>query len=181
MPDYAAFLRGINVGARQAKGAQLRSCLERVGLEDVSTFRASGNVVFTDPDGGSADALTGRVEEALAGALGYQVVVFLRTAAQTRAIARHEPFPAKAVKASEGKLQVLLLAKKPAAGARKRALGEATGEDRLAIRGRELYWLPSGRMRDSGLDLKAIEDAIGPTTMRTKGTMALMAEKFFSD
>ena len=36
--------------------------------------------------------------------------MFLRTAKQVRAIAAHQPFPAKTVERSEGKLQVALLA-----------------------------------------------------------------------
>jgi hypothetical protein len=35
-------------------------------------------------------------------------------------------------------------------------------------------------MRDSGLDLKAVEKLTGPWTMRTKGTVELLAEKYFT-
>ena len=44
---------------------------------------------------------------------------------------------------------------------------------------RELYWLPSGGIRDSRLDFAAIEQRIGPTTTRTKGTIGELARKFF--
>ena len=50
-------------------------------------------------------------------------------------------------------------------------------EDRLALRGSELYWLPSGGMRDSGLDLRALEAGLGPWTMRTKGTIEQIAAR----
>jgi len=44
---YVALLRGINVGGKTLiKMADLRTCVEQVGLEDVSTFIASGNVLF---------------------------------------------------------------------------------------------------------------------------------------
>jgi hypothetical protein len=36
-------------------------------------------------------------------------------------------------------------------------------------------------MADSALDLKAIERAIGPTTMRTKGTVEAIAGRYFGD
>ena len=97
-----------------------------------------------------------------------------------RAIAAREPFPAKFVKASDGKLQVAMLAEKPSGSARKQVLALATDEDRLVFGDLELYWLPSGGMRDSGLDLKAVEKLAGPWTMRTKGTVELLAEKYFS-
>ena len=136
MPRYAAFLRGINLARnRRISSAELRGAFEDAGLEDVATFRTSGNVVFEGS--GAPAALRARIEQALADATGHEVVVFLRAAL-------------------------------------------ATGEDRLAFGDRELYWLPSGGMRDAALDLQAIERLVGPTTMRTKGTMERLAAKLFA-
>ena len=56
----------------------------------------------------------------------------------------------------------------------------STDEDRLAIEGRELYWLPSGGTIDSELDLKTIGSALGLATMRTKGTIERIAAKHFT-
>jgi uncharacterized protein (DUF1697 family) len=174
---YAAFLRGINLGPRRRIGsADLRALFEEMGFRDVDTFRTSGNVVFDAGPKPRADS----IEEALAEAVGYDVAIFLRTASEIRALADHQPFTARVVKASKGKLQVVLLSAKPAAGARKQVLALATDEDRLAFGDRELYWLPSGGTRDSGLDLKTIEKLLGSTTMRTKGTIDLMAAKYFT-
>jgi hypothetical protein len=82
------------------------------------------------------------------------------------------------VAASAGKLQVSMLLEPPGAKVRREVLAMATDEDRLDIRGRELYWLPSGGMLDSSLDLKAIDAALGFSTMRTKGTIDLIAAKY---
>lgn len=178
-PTHAAFLRGVNLaGKRKAGSAELRSCLEGIGLEEVGTFRTSGNVVLAagrEP----AAKLTARLEGALRDSFGFEVKVFLRTAKQVLAIAAHEPFPAKAVARSEGKLQVALLEEKPSAGIRKQVLALATDEDRLAFGERELYWLPSGRMRDAGLNLRAVESLTDAWTMRTKATIELLGVKFF--
>ena len=46
---------------------------------------------------------------------------------------------------------------------------------------RELYWLPSGRMLETTLDLKAIERLLGPLTMRTKNTVEQIAAKHFAE
>jgi hypothetical protein len=73
-----------------------------------------------------------------------------------------------------------MLAKKPSPSLRKQVVALATDEDRLDFGDLELYWLPSGMMRDSGLDLKAVEKLVGPWTMRTKGTLELLAEKYFA-
>jgi uncharacterized protein (DUF1697 family) len=59
----------------------------------------------------------------------------------------------------------------------KKTLALATDEDLLAIEGRELYWLPSGGISESGLDLKAIDAALGAGTMRTMGTVEQIAAK----
>jgi len=180
MDRYAAFLRGINIGGRRVKNDELRSCCERMGFGDVAIFRASGNVILGTEEGDDPAELITRIEAGLEESLGYEVVVFLRMAAQVRAIARHEPFAAGLVEASAGKLQVALLVSAPGSPAKKRVLAMATDEDRLAIRGRELYWLPSGGMMDSSLDLKAIESALGPWTMRTKGMIEQIAAKHFA-
>jgi uncharacterized protein (DUF1697 family) len=180
MPRYAAFLRGVNLGSRRkVSGADLRACFEGAGFEAVRTFRTSGNVVF-DAGRASGKRLTATIEQALADAVGFDVVVFVRTASEIEAIAAHTPFPAKSVAGSKGKLQVSLLSAKPGASARKQVLALATDADRLAFGDRELYWLPSGGTRESALDGAAIETLLGPSTMRTKGTLDLLAAKFFA-
>jgi uncharacterized protein (DUF1697 family) len=179
MERYVAFLRGMNLGGRRIKNEELRREFETLDFANVSCFRASGNVIFAAEAEDEA-GLTMRIEAGLGEALGYEVPVYLRDAAELRAIAAHEPFDAKALSSSKGKLQVAFLRTAPKAAARKRALALATDDDLLAIEGRELYWLPSGGMSDSELDLKAIVAALGPTTIRTKGTVELIAAKYFN-
>ena len=176
MERYVAFLRGMNLGNRRIKNEELRAELEALGFEDVATFRASGNVIF-DAEAKSEAALTKKVEAGLGEALGYEVTTFLRPIAELAKIAAREPFEAKLVAASTGKLQVSLLAKKPTAAARRKALALAGDEDRLAIEGRELFWLPSAGTLESDLDLRAIDKALGQGTMRTKGTIDQIAAK----
>ena len=181
MPRYAAFLRGVNLGRnRRVSSTELRAQFEQMGFEDVDTFRTSGNVAFVagrEPLAG----MTERIEQGLAGALGYEVAVFLRTASRLRAMAEQRPFDPSLVEASKGKLQVSLLSSKPASGTRTKVLALATDADRLEFGDQELYWLPSGGIRDSDLNSKAIEKLLGPTTMRTKGTIDQLAAKYFAD
>ena len=181
MSRYAAFLRGINLGSRRrVSNLDLRSLFEELGFEEVATFRGSGNIAFESP--GAVEAkLTGRIEKGLAKSLGFDVTVFLRSAAEIRAIAAQRPFEPGALKSSKGKLQVALLPRKPATGACKKVLAETTDYDRLAFGERELYWLPSGGTRDSALNFKAIEELVGPTTTRTKGTIEELSSKHFAD
>lgn len=176
MERYAAFLRGVNLGNRRIRNEALRAEFEALGFEAVATFRASGNVIFT-AGGGKEAALAKRIEAGLGEALGYEVPVFLRSCAELAAIASREPFEPQLLRASRGKLQVSLLARKPAAAARKKALALAGEDDRLAIEARELFWLPSGGISESALDLRAIDAALGKGTMRTKGTIDQIAAR----
>jgi uncharacterized protein (DUF1697 family) len=136
-------------------------------------------VVF-DTGAEAPGELASRIEQALEASLGYEVAVFLRSAAEIRAIAGHEPFDPALVERSDGKLQVMLLSARPAATVRKKALALATDEDRLAFGERELYWLPNGGISDSALDLAAISGLVGSTTVRTKGTVERLAAKYFA-
>jgi len=178
MSRYVAFLRGMNLGGRRIKNEELRRHFEEMAFERASTFRASGNVVFSDPGRESESKLAQRVEIELDQRLGYDVPVFLRNMEEVAAIAAQQPFEPKHVEKSKGKLQVSLLKKKPSAAAKKKALAQATDEDLLAIEGRELYWLPSGGISESDLDLKAVDRALGPGTIRTMGTIEQLTSKY---
>jgi uncharacterized protein (DUF1697 family) len=204
MSRYVAFLRGMNVGGHRLTNDELRGHFLALGFTDVATFRASGNVVFAgtssggesssprgDPspaaalaaEGRSSELLAARIEEGLESLLGYAVPTFVRGADEVRAIAALQPFAAERVAASGGKLQVSLLGASPTPEVRAEVLSMATGEDGLSFGAsspegeRELYWLPSGGLLESELDLKAIDRLLGPSTMRTKGTIELIARK----
>jgi uncharacterized protein (DUF1697 family) len=178
MPNHAAFLRGVNLGPKRRVSAdELRSLFAEMGFEEVDAFRTSGNVVF-GAGREARDKLAARIEKAMAKSLGFDVTVFLRTAAEVRDIAEHDPFPGAS---SAGKLQVALLRDKPAARTRTAVLELATDSERLAFGGRELYWLPSGGTRDSAPFLGAVGKLLGDeTTMRTKQTMEKLAAKYFA-
>jgi uncharacterized protein (DUF1697 family) len=176
MERYVAFLRGINLGGRRITNDELRRCFEELGLGEVSCFRASGNVLFAAEERDEESARE-RLEAGLAKALGYTVPVFLRSAAALKAVSAQVPFDPALVSASKGKLQIAFLPARPGAGARKQVLALSGDADRLALKGRELYWLPSGNMSDSDLDLKTLESLLGPWTMRTKGTVEQIAAK----
>jgi uncharacterized protein (DUF1697 family) len=177
MDPYVAFLRGMNLGNRRIENEELRRHFEAMGFEEVATFRASGNVIFSTPRREAEAKLASRVEAELDERLGYDVPVFLRSSEEIAAVAAHEPFGASAVAKSKGKLQVSFLKKKPTAAARKKVLALASDDDLLAIEGRELYWLPSGGISESDLDLKAIDAALGAGTLRTMGTVEQIAVK----
>lgn len=179
MDRYVAFLRGVNLGSRRrVRNEDLRRCFEEIGLEEVATFRASGNVIFATPKREAEGKLTKRIEAGLGERLGFDVTVFLRRCEELAEVAAREPFDRKLVARSKGKLQVAFYAKKPSAKAKEAILGLSSDEDRLAIEGRELFWLPSAGISESDLDWKPIDVALGQGTMRTMGTVEQIAAKY---
>jgi uncharacterized protein (DUF1697 family) len=178
VPRYAAFLRGINVGGHRITGEELCAAIAEAGLGGATTFRASGNVVV-EADRGRPAEIASRIEAGLERSLGYAVPTFVRTASEVRAMAAHEPFDPALVAGSDGKLQVILLARAPSAAKARELLAMGTDQDRLTLEAKELYWLPSGGLRDSDLDQDAITALMGPITVRTKGTVEQIAAKFF--
>jgi uncharacterized protein (DUF1697 family) len=167
VPTYAAFLRSINIADRRVKMTALVEAVEGVGFGDVVTFQATGNVLFSAPRTSRGD-LERRLETGLADALGFEVPTYVRTAAELRAVADLEPFPAAEVAASEGRLQVFFLRSPLSGQQRGGVLAHATEVDRLVVHGRELYWLPRGSLSDSGLNVAALARITGPKTLRTK-------------
>ena len=133
MPRYVALLRAINVGGRTATKDRLVAAFEAYGFESVSTFRASGNMLFEAP--GRAKPKQAEMESALEAELGFEVPVFVRSAAQLAKIAALEPFSPKQLKTSKGKLQVAFLPKKPTKAKAAEALSLELETDPLSLGG----------------------------------------------
>ena len=79
MALWGAFLRGINLGKRQMKMAELKACLEAAGFAEVKTVLASGNVRLKAD--GDADAVRAKIEKAIEAQFGFAVGVVLRSEA----------------------------------------------------------------------------------------------------
>jgi uncharacterized protein (DUF1697 family) len=179
MASHAAFLKGMNLGRRRITNAELAEAFAAIGFPGARTFRASGNVSF-DAGRMDAGALAERIEAGLAEELGYPVATFVRSARELGEISALQPFASLDAGAEHGKLQVALLAAAPAAAARRKALALADERDRLELHGSELYWLPSGGVSDSVLDLRALERLLGAMTLRTKGTIEQLTARHFA-
>jgi uncharacterized protein (DUF1697 family) len=90
MSKYAAFLRGINVGGRIIKMADLKSCFEKAGYENVKTLLQSGNVVFES--GKTAAQLKKEIEENLTQTFNYPAKVQVLRLDQLKKIIDAFPF-----------------------------------------------------------------------------------------
>ena len=88
---YVAFLRGINVGGNNIiKMTALKSCMEQQGFENVTTFIASGNVLF-ECDEKDVGKLTRQIEATLSKTFGYDSRIMLRSQAQLRSVLENAP------------------------------------------------------------------------------------------
>lgn len=88
---YIALLRGINVGGKNlVKMAELREAFEELGFADVSTYIASGNVLFRAPRQKRAE-LAADLEGKLSKRFGLELKVVLLTEAGLRSVIEGAP------------------------------------------------------------------------------------------
>jgi uncharacterized protein (DUF1697 family) len=176
MPRLIAFLRAINVGGHVVKMDVLRRQFEALGLTDVETFIASGNVLFTSRTANLA-ALEKKIEARLQGTLGYEVRTFVRTEAEVCAIAGYQPFSPAAV-AGAGAVCVGFLAEPLDRAAVKALLALRTEIDDFHVNGREVYWLCTKRQHESTFSNVRFEKQLrASVTFRGVTTVARLAAK----
>jgi uncharacterized protein (DUF1697 family) len=178
MPTHAAFLRAVNLGGRRrALSSELRAALQDAGFDEVSTFRASGNVVLASR--ATERRLAAVIEEALAQRLGFSVEVYVRSAEELRGVIERGTSVAQQADASVTAGQVGFLRGAPSKAKQAQVLGYATEHDRLAVGDRELLWLRRHDAPRFDLNLRAIERLIGPWTMRTMETITQIVSRYF--
>lgn len=150
MSRFAAFLRGINLGKRTVKSADLRAAFEAMGFANVKTLLASGNVVFeaqAEPD------LAARIEAGLEQKFGFEIGTVIRTHDALQAMVDAAPFKALAPDA-DAKRYVALLGQSRGMNL-KLPFGVEGNFDILAVDDYNIYavaWhMPNGRYGE-GLD-----------------------------
>jgi uncharacterized protein (DUF1697 family) len=178
MTVYVSMLRAVNVGGTSViKMDALRRVYESMGLKDVRTLLASGNVVFRS---GLKDReqLVKRIMQEIERQLGLHVEVILRTLTEIESLV--ERGPVLSPRADMAKLHVMFLAKVPVAAAQA-ALGKWHKDSKLPemleLRGVEIYlYYPDGvgRSKLSGAVIESKLDTVG--TARNWNTLAKLIE-----
>lgn len=88
---YVALLRGINVGGKSVvRMADLKECIEELGYDEVSTFIASGNVLFESAERDAAK-LESAIERALERRFKLPITVVVRSRAEIGRIVKAIP------------------------------------------------------------------------------------------
>ncbi|HTB79343.1 MAG TPA: DUF1697 domain-containing protein [Opitutaceae bacterium] len=140
MPHYVAFLRGINLGNRRPTMDNLRALFEELKFRNVSTFIASGNVIF-EGKAGDVLKLEQQIEEHLQSALGYAVDTFVRTRAEVAAVAAFRPFSKADMDPPENTVHCGFLGEALSASQVRGLVACRTEVDEFRVEGREYYWL----------------------------------------
>lgn len=145
---WAALLRGINLGKRQLKSAELKAVVESLGYTDVKTLLASGNVVFTAGEKDAA-ALERTLHDALAKQTGLKSEIFVRSPGEMAAIVAANPF-AEVARDRPSQLVVIFHRAKIDPAPLDRLMAGYDGPERVKPVGRELYIdFPDGQGRSN--------------------------------
>lgn len=177
MTHYLAFLRAINVGGHLVKMETLRQIFTDLGLTQVETFIASGNLSF-ETDSAEPAALEKTLDSKLYEVLGYEVATFLRTPAELAEVLASLPFSTEEVENSAA-LNVAFLSTPLSAEAQAKLRALETPLDRLETRGREIYWLGQVKQSASTLSNALFEKKLGvKSTLRGWSTLQKLAAKY---
>jgi len=170
MKVYVALLRAVNVGGTgKLPMSTLKQMCEEVGLKQVRTYIASGNIVF------KSDTEEAEIKSALEGRLqayaGKPVGVLVRSAGEIAAVLARNPF-----RGEPGNRTVALFVDDPFPAD---ALDYATGVrgEQLRLGEREIYILYGNGMADSRLRIP-VGNAGTARNMNTIAKLVEMATGF---
>ncbi|PZS16962.1 MAG: hypothetical protein DLM54_10375 [Acidimicrobiales bacterium] len=172
-----ALLRGINVGRnKRVSMALLRRLLADLGYADVVTYLQSGNAVFTSASGPASAAQA--IEQALAGGLGVESKVVVRSHAEL--VAAVDGDPLKEVATDPSRHLVGFLSAAPDAEHRETLVdlvGPQPDPDQCRIIGNHLYlWCPDGVLRSSFAKVDWNKRLGVTTTMRNWNTVTKLVD-----
>jgi uncharacterized protein (DUF1697 family) len=178
MTVYVSMLRAVNVGGTSViKMDALRAVYESMGLMDVRTLLASGNVVFRSGLKGRAQLIK-RIMQEIERRFALHVEVVVRTLAEIESLV--ERGPVLSPRADMGKLHVMFLAGVPDPAAQAALVKwhkDSKLPEMLELRGPEIYlYYPNGVGR-SKLSNAVIENKLGVAgTSRNWNTLAKLIE-----
>ena len=157
----------------------LRQVFESLGFSKVTTFIASGNVVF-ETTTKQPRALERKIEKALREALGYKVRTFIRGEAELTKIANYHPFPQSKLDTS-WHCNIIFLANDLTPTLKRNVEALRTNTDAFEVRGREIYWLRRRKQNAAIFSTVPLEKILGRAfTVRGANTIKRIALKWCS-
>jgi len=160
--------------------SRLRREFEQLGLDEVETFIASGNVIFRS-DRRAPASLEQAIEARLFTAFGFEVSSFIRSDAELLAITTARPFGAAPI--PPGASLIVGFARARLGPRVKQILdGFRTPTDDFRTLGRELYWLCRTGQGKSKFSNAVFERKAGlETTFRKVDTVARLVSRYRLD
>lgn len=169
-----ALLRAVNVGGRTVAMAELRAACEAAGFRDVSTYIASGNLLFApraDPAEEEAE-----LERLIEAAFGIAVPVLVRAGEAWPDYLAACPMPDVA-KNEPNRLLMLLAKRAPQPDAVANLKARAAPGEHIALAGDALWIHYGDGVARSKLTPDAVDRALGsPATGRNHNTVVKLAE-----
>ena len=151
-----------------------RKVLERLQLDDVSSYANSGNLLFSAT--GTAFDHEATIRAALEDVFGFELTTFVRTARQVNDLAVAKPFGVIA----PGHTHFALLPLTRLTAAEKRAvLALSNDHDEVVVRGRDVHWLIRSRSPETTLGPREWKQALpdNPTTARNTTMLERLAKR----
>ncbi len=141
---FVALLRGVNVGRhKRMRMAELRDALVAAGLDEVSTYLQSGNVLFS-AETDDRSTLESSIEAAVGERFGFDVAVLVRSAEQMQEVVVSNPYAPQAA-SDPTRVHAMFLAASPSAEAWSRVDPASVAPDEFSVNDDVVYMhLPNG-------------------------------------
>lgn len=170
---YVVLLRAINVGARTAPMADLRSACEAAGFSEVASYIASGNLVLSSA--APATQIETAVEGIITDRFGFHADTIVRSAADWAAYLEAKAF-AEERAARPSQVHLCLAKQRPADGAAERLAERATLGERFIVEGDALWADFAGGVGRSKITPAILDRAVGASvTARNWNTVVKLA------
>jgi uncharacterized protein (DUF1697 family) len=143
MKTYISMIRGINVGGKRVKMADLKDLYLSLNLKNVTSYIQSGNVIFRTENNDS-DGISKEIQEKILDVFGYEVTVIIKTLDEFKNIIDALPFDIE----EQEHLYLTFLSDKPQNNLHEIDLSGVNGikeGEKLIISSKEVYlYLPYG-------------------------------------
>lgn len=172
MSKKIAILRGINVGGkRKILMADLKALCEKIGLENITTYIQSGNIIFNSKLENSE--LEDKLEESIKERFGFIVPVIVRNSIEIRNSIDKNPFYHK--NADINKLHLTFLKEQPSQENLAKVNSFNFEPDKFEIAGKDVFLYCDGKYHQTKLNNTFFEKKlnVGATTRNWKTVLKL--------
>lgn len=153
---------------------RLKAEFAELGLTEVDTFIASGNIIFS---AAKVAGVESRIERHLGEQLGWPVPTFVRRATDVAAIiefADSKPFG----KLPDDHTYMVALVQSSITDAQAATIRRSsTADDRFQVRGKEVHWAIASKLSDSVITLPKLVRLIGRNTTRNITSLRRLADR----